>query len=163
HDLKSPLNRIKGLVEVLKLDQSQRDQYVEMIRESAQNGLDLIKDLLDVHMLEENVAMEPTTHKLESFLVGKAKLFKETADLKQIQLNVVNVEPDQTFTTDLDYLDRIIDNLLSNAIKFSRQGTAVEIGGGRNEQEFWITIKDHGPGFSESDKTQLFQKFSKRS
>jgi signal transduction histidine kinase len=39
----------------------------------------------------------------------------------------------------------------------------IEIAADRTEYEFWISVKDHGPGFSEHDKNFLFQKFKKLS
>jgi signal transduction histidine kinase len=53
--------------------------------------------------------------------------------------------------------------LLSNAIKFSPKNSIVDISADRTEYEYWISIKDKGPGFSSSDKEQLFQKFKKLS
>ncbi len=58
HDLKSPLNRIKGIADLMEFEgglTKEQQSYVQMTKDATQAGLDLIKDLLDVHMLEENV------------------------------------------------------------------------------------------------------------
>jgi signal transduction histidine kinase len=39
----------------------------------------------------------------------------------------------------------------------------VDISADRTEFDFWISIKDRGPGFSSEDKNFLFQKFKKLS
>jgi signal transduction histidine kinase len=64
---------------------------------------------------------------------------------------------------DADYLGRIVDNLLTNAIKFSPRNLSVDLAAGRSNGHLWISIKDQGPGFSERDKLQMFQKFKKLS
>ena len=165
HDLKSPLNRIDGISYLMGMDgklDKQLQDYVDMVKQATRNGLDLITDLLDVHMLEENVEPNYSTFDISRFLLEKTESLAPAADAKNIHLSITRVENEEVFT-DRDYLDRIFDNLLTNAIKFSPRNSVVEIAADRTEFEFWISIKDHGPGFSAQDKNFLFQKFKKLS
>jgi signal transduction histidine kinase len=165
HDLKSPLNRIDGISYLMGMDgklDKQLQNYVEMVKQATRNGLDLITDLLDVHMLEENVEPNYSTFDISRFLLEKTEALAPAADSKNIHLNIVRVENEEVFT-DRDYLDRIFDNLLTNAIKFSPRNSMIEIAADRTEYDFWISIRDNGPGFSEHDKNFLFQKFKKLS
>lgn len=165
HDLKSPLNRIEGITYLMELDKKlPQDQknFLGMIKDATRSGLDLITDLLDVHMLEENVEPNYTNFDISTFLLEKTEAFQQRAESKSIHLNIGRVENEEVFT-DRDYLDRIFDNLLSNAIKFSPKNSVVNISADRTEYEFWISIKDHGPGFSSHDREFLFQKFKKLS
>lgn len=164
HDLKSPLNRIKGLTDLLEIegtDPEERKAYLEMIKGATQAGLDLIKDLLDVNMLEENVLPEYSSIDLKQFLGEKMESLSHAAEQKGIQINIS--APDKEVYTDADYLGRIVDNLVSNAIKFSKNKSVVDVSAGEEGGAFWVRVKDHGPGFSETDKTKLFQKFQKLS
>jgi len=136
--------------------------YLRMTRDATQAGLDLIKDLLDVHMLEENVIPTYTTFDLSQFLLDKAEDFKPVAESKGIHLNITQVE-NETVYLDADYLSRILDNLISNAVKFSKKGSSVELSAGKTAHHVWISVKDFGPGFSEKDQAQLFQKFKRLS
>jgi signal transduction histidine kinase len=165
HDLKSPLNRIEGITYLLENDgklSSEQADYVNMIKDAMRSGLDLITDLLDVHMLEENVEPNYTSFDISRFLIEKIETFQPGAEAKKIHMNITRVENEEIYT-DRDYLDRIFDNLLSNAIKFSPKGSTVDISADRTEFDFWISIKDRGPGFSSEDKSFLFQKFKKLS
>jgi signal transduction histidine kinase len=165
HDLKSPLNRIDGVLYLLEMNgklPSDQQNYLNMIKDATRAGLDLITDLLDVHMLEENVEPNYSTFDISEFLSLKVEDFQHRAQTKNIHLNILRVENEDIFT-DRDYLDRIFDNLLSNAIKFSPKNSIVDISADRTEFEFWISIKDRGPGFSTHDKSFLFQKFKKLS
>lgn len=165
HDLKSPLNRIDGITYLMEMEadlNSSQKEYVGMIKNATQSGLDLITDLLDVHMLEENVVPNYTSFDISKFLLEKTQTFSGRADAKGIHLNIKRVENEEVFT-DIDYLDRIFDNLLSNAIKFSPRDSIIDISADQEDHEFWISIKDKGPGFSSRDKEQLFQKFKKLS
>ena len=52
---------------------------------------------------------------------------------------------------------------MSNAIKFSKLESDIVLRAGINKNNFWIIVKDFGPGFTEEDQTRLFQKFQKLS
>lgn len=164
HDLKSPLNRISGLTDLMQMegtDPEEQKTYVEMIRSATRAGLDLIKDLLDVNMLEENVLPEYSGVKLKEFLDEKMESLRHAAAQKGIRIDVST--SDHTVYTDADYLARIVDNLVSNAIKFSANDSTVSVSADVSGGKFQIRVKDNGPGFSEDDKRKLFQKFTKLS
>lgn len=165
HDLKSPLNRIKGLADIMGMEGGlgpSQNTYVGMIKDATRSGLDLITDLLDVHMIEENVEPNYTKFDISTFILDKVNSFAPAAESKNIHLNIQRVES-ELITSDADYLHRILDNLLSNAIKFSHPNAAIEISAWKNKSMLTIAVKDQGPGFSDKDKSYLFQKFKKLS
>lgn len=165
HDLKSPLHRIKGIIDLMELEDDLNENqkiYMKMSKDATLAGLALITDLLDVHMLEENVEPNYITFDLSLFLLEKTQNFAPAAEAKNIHLHISRVTSEEV-TTDMDYLDRIMDNLLSNALKFSETNADVEVAAGKDNNELWISIKDQGPGFSDKDKELLYQKFKKLS
>ncbi len=165
HDLKSPLNRIEGIAYLMEMDTaltSEQREYMAMIKNATNAGLHLITDLLDVHMIEESIAPNFTIFDISKFLLDKASAFLPAAETKNIHLHISRVENEEIYA-DRDYLSRIMDNLLSNAIKFSPHHSAIDVSADRTENEFWICIRDSGPGFSEDDKENLFKKFKKLS
>ncbi|MDV3310062.1 MAG: tetratricopeptide repeat-containing sensor histidine kinase [Cyclobacteriaceae bacterium] len=164
HDLKSPLNRISGLTDLLEMegiDPQEQRTYIGMIKNATRAGLDLIKDLLDVNMLEENVLPEYSIVKLDEFLEDKMQSLRHAAAQKNIRIDIST--SDHSVYTDADYLARIVDNLVSNAIKFSANDSVVSVSADVSDGKFLIRVKDDGPGFSEEDKRKLFQKFTKLS
>jgi signal transduction histidine kinase len=165
HDLKSPLNTIKGVADLMEIEgrltEDQR-KYVSMTKEATQAGLYLIKDLLDVHMLEENVLPHYSKFDVSDFLLRKVNAFQPLADAKNIHLSITRIESEEVYL-DADYLGRIVDNLITNAIKFSNRNSTVDVAAGRAGNTIWISIKDQGLGFSENDKADLFQKFKRLS
>jgi signal transduction histidine kinase len=163
HDLKSPLNRIKGITDLMELEGTLPDDqkiYIRMMKDATQAGLDLIIDLLDVHMLEENIEPAYSPFDLSKFLLDKMEQFAPAAEAKNIHLYITRVSSDEIYS-DQDYMNRIMDNLLSNAIKFSERDSTVVVAAGCLPDEFWISVRDHGPGFTSRDKQQLYQKFRK--
>jgi signal transduction histidine kinase len=113
-------------------------------------------------MLEENVLPNYTSFDMSKLLLEKMNAYVPAAEAKHIHLNIRQVESEEV-SLDADYVGRILDNLITNAIKFSPKDTAVDISAVKENGQLKISIKDHGQGFSERDKAQLFQKFKKLS
>jgi signal transduction histidine kinase len=163
HDLKSPLGRIRGIMDLMELEgglTADQKTYMRLTREATQAGLDLITDLLDVHMLEENVEPRYSAFDISKFLLEKVNEFTPVAEAKNIHLYITRVSSDEV-ATDFDYLNRIMDNLISNAVKFSERGSTIVVSAGVVVDQFWISVKDQGPGFTSRDQAQLYQKFRK--
>jgi signal transduction histidine kinase len=165
HDLKSPLHRISGLTHLLEKDNPSESsrQYIEIIKKTTKSGLTLIADLLDLNAVTES-KLKPVFHEvnLQTIIDGQIENYKETAAAKNISIKKLFNE-ETVVATDAEFITRIIDNLLSNSIKFSHPNSMVSINCGIKGSEFFISVKDTGPGFSEKDKGQMFQKFKRLS
>lgn len=166
HDLKSPLNRISGLASIMEMEgglPAKQQEYLRMIKNATNSGSNLIIDLLDVNAIEENTSTPIiSTIDMGSLIEERVNSFKVPAEVKSIKLEV-NCSLLDSFYSDPDYVNRIIDNLVSNAIKFSPKNSVVRVSGKMEGDIVTISVSDNGPGFSEADKTLLFQKFRKLS
>jgi signal transduction histidine kinase len=166
HDLKSPLNRILGLVNITQVEgnlSTSQQEYMRLIKDVAQSNLDLIKDLLDVNALDVEKELSQTASvDLGKLLEDRIANFLFAANSKQIVLDL-SYQLNEIAHSNPGYLSRIIDNLISNAIKFSKAGTRVYVNASFQNKNFVLTIKDQGPGFSLQDKELIFQRFRKLS
>jgi signal transduction histidine kinase len=164
HDLKTPLTNIKSISDLLPavatLSKKQED-FVGLIQKSTAAGLTLIDELLEIHTLENTLSPNLSFVSLSSLLQKKAEAFQSAADLKSIRL-ITDIQ-EVGLSTDAEWLGRSMDNLISNAIKFSPRQATVTLRSGITDYEAWISIKDEGPGFTEEDKSKVFQKFKKLS
>lgn len=166
HDLKSPLNRISGLANIMEMEgglPGKQQEYLRMIKTATKSGISLIIDLLDVNSFEQNGgAPSFSTFHPGVLLEERVGSFKVSADIKSIQLHVVQAFSD-AFSSDPDFINRIIENLISNAIKFSPKHTSILVSGKLENGVAIFSVKDSGPGFSDADRGFLFQKFKKLS
>ncbi|HET9052832.1 MAG TPA: tetratricopeptide repeat-containing sensor histidine kinase, partial [Cyclobacteriaceae bacterium] len=129
HDLKSPLNRIHGLSDLVETEgnlSKEQLKYLALIKDSTRSGLDLIVDLLDVNSLEVNRDPQYTSFNLSAFLRDRVNAFRHYASIKEIEIRLVERNTREAFL-DPEYLARILDNLISNAIKFSPRNSLVII------------------------------------
>lgn len=164
HDLKSPLNRIRGLAGLIEMEGSltpEQKKYLGLLLDSTRAGLDLITDLLDVNSLDVNREPGFTPFNLNQLIADRIGLFSHAAAGKSIQIQRVGSAGE--INCDYDYVTRITDNLISNAIKFSPAQSVVTISLADEGGTVLLSVKDQGPGFSEEDKKFLYQKFKKLS
>lgn len=168
HDLRSPVNRIKGFMEILRITgefTEEQQQYCHMIGKAIQESHQLIDDLLVIGRAEyENLALLLTEKiPLQPFLEELVAQQQAQAEQKQIQLHLEMPTQEIILPTEEASLVRILQNLLSNAIKFSPIQRNIWIRLSGEAGKITIAIQDEGQGFSPEDKTKVFQKFQKLS
>ncbi|MGK7396397.1 MAG: ligand-binding sensor domain-containing protein [Candidatus Cyclobacteriaceae bacterium M3_2C_046] len=168
HDLKSPLNRLKGLLQIVrgavKSQKVDLEDVFDLSNKVINDGNQLIRNLLDLHQLEKEGEIKLTISRfnLREILEDIIQTYERQLNQKQINLDIniadLDLESDQLHVT------RIIDNLFSNAVKFSPPYTTITLLAEKISGEAMrISIKDEGPGISESEQKHLYQMFSKLS
>lgn len=167
HDLKSPLNQMKGLLSIIKLTSKSLDeetlQYITLMESSTKRLTDMIGKILDVEAIDakkDNLTLENVD--LSEILNTLTETFTVLAKQKNIVV-VPEVTPATIVNADKLYVQQVFENLISNAIKFSpsNKNVFVKLSVGSN---FAIgEIKDEGPGITEEDKKKLFGKYQKLS
>ncbi|MFY7788511.1 MAG: tetratricopeptide repeat protein, partial [Thermoflexibacteraceae bacterium] len=150
HDLRSPLNRILGITQIMRYEEfmnSALEEYIQMIDKSCANGISLIRDVLLVHNVEsENTKLSIKKIAVKDFLVGHLQQFDAQLQQKQIQLSLELPQEEVIVATDENSLMRIVDNLVSNAIKFSYPDTKVTIKLTQKQAYTYLSISDEGQG-----------------
>ncbi|WKN43499.1 ATP-binding protein [Tunicatimonas pelagia] len=167
HDLKAPFQRISGLAEILTMnlsvDPSETKKYINLIKNTSQSGSSLVNNLLNNSLIEKQDKLNLEEVNLSSLLGQLLNSFENEAISKSIALHL-NVESSTTLETDPLVLGQIITNLVSNAIKYAPNGSNVHLLATTESQKvIHISVKDEGPGFSDEDKRNLYQKFKKLS
>jgi len=167
HDLKSPLNQIKGLISVIKVSAQNLDEqtskYIDTIDASATRLNEMVAKILDVEAIESqtlNINFEDTN--LSELLTECAERFKVNAVEKEIEL-IFDIEDGLVAHVDPDYTNQIYENLISNAIKFSPKYLKIFISLKEKDGKAICTVKDEGPGISKDDMKKLFGKYQKLS
>jgi signal transduction histidine kinase len=165
HDLKSPLNQMKGLLSIIKLTSTTLDeetlQYVDMMESSTTRLTDMIGKILDVEAIDAkkvNVTIEQIN--LSEILREMVERFELSAKQKQLQL-LSDVNVDIHVSADRMYTEQVFENLISNAIKFSPPNKKIFVNLFKNDDKAIGEVKDEGPGITEEDKKKLFGKYQK--
>jgi signal transduction histidine kinase len=164
HDLRSPINRSKGLSKILlntKLTEDQRN-IVNLLMQVNEEGTQIILDILQAN----STMYEPpalTSIHLHQFINDHIeKVFRDPAKNKNIKIHIA-IEDDLQIKTDVVSFRRIIDNLVSNALKFSNLNSEIFIKVMSVEDTIYISIQDQGPGISYEDQLKMFKRFQRLS
>ncbi len=167
HDLKSPIHKTKGLVELLALTgelNPEQQKISGMIGKVLTDGERLIRDLLDISQAEgDQSSLSLTQFDLCALLVAQVAGNRESASKKGISLTYTPPQTPIIVHTDESFVARVCDNLLSNAIKYSPARTTVKLQCGQDGDRVWFSVQDQGPGFSAEDQEKMYRKFQRLS
>ncbi len=165
HELKTPLNSIKGYAELIKLKNKKLNQDQLNMIEGIQRGCVRLEGI--IHKLIESSKLETCKIELHTkeedlsllikLCVNEVQSLAETREI-DINLGIANLILTK-FNKDQIY--EVISNLLSNAIKYSPHNTIINIKSELNGTSIIISIKDRGIGFTEDEKITIFNKFGK--
>ena len=165
HDLKSPLNSVRGLSELLETMGELTPQQIGILQQmdkAVGKGLDLIRNLLDLSALESGkLDPKPKQVELSTILEKIRSEFSLKAEKKSISLNLKLPDSPVSLQTDPSHYERIVENLVSNAIKYSPRGKRVWIELSSDFRETQTIVRDEGPGISAEDQEKMFGKFQR--
>jgi signal transduction histidine kinase len=167
HDLKSPLNQMKGLLSIIKLTSTTLDeetsQYITMMESSTNRLTDMIGKILDVEAIDsKKVNMSIETVDLSTMMEGLTERFQMSAKQKSISL-FSTIAKGVHVLADKVYTEQVFENLISNAIKFSPVNKKIFVNVSHHNGKAIGEIKDEGPGLNDDDKKKLFGKYQKLS
>lgn len=167
HEIRTPLNAILGFTALLqkkKLDH-QSAAYIHTIRQSGENLLTIINDILDLSRIEAGMMrIEPAPFSVRSLIHSVETMFHEKTKEKGLLLtaSVEQTVPD-ILEGDAVRLTQILVNLIGNAIKFTRQGSiniavrAETMHDGRIN--LFMTVSDTGIGIEKEKLPGIFDRF----
>lgn len=165
HDLRNPLNMIKGLMQMVVGVKTESDEdsqkYLHLIEMSTQKMTDMIDKVLDISAIENmKVNLNTSREDLTQLMQRVSDNFEFLAAKKKIKINKNYDETISLYSTiDANYFDQILDNLVSNGIKFSEKGKNIYLGLDTDEDYNVVSVKDEGPGISEEEQKTIFNKF----
>ena len=168
HEIRTPLNAILGFSRLLTnpdLENNQRKEYSEYITSSANNLLNLIRDIIDVSKIEAGkISLEKNKCLVNKILRELKFTFekeKSTQSKEHIDIKLHAASNDDNFAifTDPFRFHQILVNLIGNSLKFIEKGF-IEFGyviNSRKVLQFYV--KDTGIGIPEDKIDLIFSRF----
>ncbi len=167
HEIRTPMNAVIGMAEMALREEMtpQGRSYINQIRTSGHNLLNIINDILDFSKIESGkMDIIPDEYEPTSELQDVANTLMTRIGDKDIEL-IVNIDPTipNKLIGDAMRIRQILINLANNAIKFTKQGQVCIDFTYKKISEDTVNIIFHvidtGMGIKEEDLKKLFVSF----
>ncbi len=174
HEIRTPMNSIIGMTNLALMsdDINERNDYLNVVKDSADYLLALINDILNISKLESGKAeieiIDTDLHEVLKKAFKTMELFALSKKLKYT-LAIDNEVPRYVRTAP-ERLRQILLNLIGNSIKFTPQGSIeviVSLTTGseyryinREERYIDFAVKDTGIGIPENKLEEIFESFT---
>jgi len=164
HEIRTPLNGILGFTEMtLNPDTSpeEHELFFSVIKKSSKRLLNTINSYMDISLLVSGtleIIRRPLN--LDKLIKEIYVDFSQNAELKNIELSVINPNTDSPviLNTDIEKLRKIITHLLDNAFKFTLKGT-IAFGYEIKDSEIEFIVSDTGSGIKTEALNIIFDAF----
>lgn len=163
HELRSPLNGIIGLLQLLMEDEtlnSTQHEYVCNAHQSSQMLLQIVNDLLDYAKMETSeFTIRKEAFEIRSAIKSISKTMEQFASKKGLTFTTsIGEGLNQELYGDKLRINQVIQNLVSNAIKYTEKGFVNLILDYKNGKLEMI-CSDTGQGISKEAMKYLFDPF----
>ena len=134
HELRSPLDSIKKIGEMMRGEEIRNDvesyeEYVKMIYKSSSHMLELVNDLLDVSKIESGkFELSKRPSNIKQIIRERIRFFDAAAKDAKISLGGFfgsDIPEDMEF--DPIRVSQVLNNMISNAIKFTGEDGSVTV------------------------------------
>ncbi|RYZ49939.1 MAG: tetratricopeptide repeat protein, partial [Sphingobacteriales bacterium] len=168
HEIRTPMNAIVGMTRLLlgRDPRPEQMKYLKAIRQSADNLLVIINDILDLSKIEAGkIIIEHTDFSLREVMQSMKDMLMLKAEEKGIDfhLDIAPALPNRIIG-DPTRINQILINLVGNAIKFTEKGhVAVRARlDKRDGRKLWVSfdVEDTGIGISSDYVDKIFESFT---
>lgn len=159
HDLRTPLNRLRGYLEVTHanaIDQKQQENLEAAISE-ADGLLATFSALLRIARAEASLKRTFEVVDLSSVAEDVAELYLPLAEEKGIKCDV-SIEATVKAWGDRNLIAQAFANLCDNAIKFTPKNGCISISLELKHEQSVFTVADSGPGIPDQYKEKVFER-----
>lgn len=163
HELRTPMNAILGLNSILRIElsaQAQDAEIVDHIRQSTEQLLRVVNDILDFSQLQAgHLSLRQDRFELSETVQSVLDLFAEKAAAKKVDLRLEDSRVAGMWVQgDRQRLIQVLRNLIDNAVKFTAKGHVLV----RVKCEglgVYFEVEDTGIGIAAHRQQQVFNRF----
>ncbi len=127
HEMRTPLNAVTGMSEVLLLTNldDRQCRAAEHIKEAGSELLSRVENMLEISYFDSGRGqLNCNNFAIEDLVRGAVEVIQAEIEAKDLQLSIeISDDLANFYSADTDRLSRVIKSLLDNAMKFTEQGT----------------------------------------
>jgi signal transduction histidine kinase len=161
HDLRTPITRLRSVVEVaLQTDpgaEGLREALMDCAEES-ERILTMVNTLMDISEAETGVMkLKLEEVRLADLFEDVVQLYEYVAEDKYIEVSTL-CPPELTLRADSNRMHQVLANLLDNGLKYTPRGGRVDISAEQRGEEVWIMVEDSGEGIPAEEMPRIWDR-----
>jgi len=161
HDLKSPLTRLRGRLE-MALRSIDSEGHVELVQQAIEEADGLIATFNALLSIAEaqsgGSAAEMSDLDLAQLVEDAGDLYEPLAEERSLRLEA-KAEHGAVVRANREMLFQALANLIDNALKYAPSGGVVRIWAGLGPDGAELSVADHGPGIPEAERARVIEPF----
>lgn len=188
HELRSPLDSIKKITEMMRgtaVKKAKQKECLQLIYSSSSDMLELVNNLLDMAKIEAGkfeLVKQPSN--IKEVIESRVSFFNISATDAKISISSqIGKGMPENVKFDSHLISEVLNNLISNAIKFNKKGGSVVVQAllhkkGRSVEKeaggvkwfikgnlsdlpdsLFVAVTNTGPGIAKDEIGKLFNKF----
>jgi two-component system, sensor histidine kinase and response regulator len=161
HDLRSPINSLKGLLEILDFQKISPEEfmlYSQKLRYEVENVHFTLNNLLEwAYSQMQGLQTKPKQVQLYQLGQENLEFLAGVAESKHIMLEN-RIPASAIVWADADHVNLIFRNLISNALKFTPAQGSICLSAYLGSHYWHINVQDTGVGISPDNIPKLFNK-----
>ena len=161
HELRTPITAIRGFAELHRqgavTGEEKTKELIGRIESESKRMGSLVEDLLLLARLDQSRQMKLEPVNLSRLVLDAVESARAAGPNHPVNFN----KSDEEIYTlgDNDRIHQVVANLLANARTHTPAGTKIDVSVVQREDGVRIRIADNGPGLSEKDQAQIFERF----
>ena len=167
HEIRNPLASLKSASELLDktTEKNESEKLLKIINHDVERIERLITDYSQMLKDEASLSREKMSKiNLMEVINNVVEDFKQdlSNQNKKIEIKIkekISSKNGKYILGIENRLEQVIANLLDNSISFSQDNQKIEISIAETTKNLVMTIKDEGPGFSETSPQKIFKRF----
>jgi signal transduction histidine kinase len=166
HDLRTPLARIRAVVEALDDGVVDDPREVGAFHRSLRTETDRLSSLVD-QLFELSrinagaLSLDMQELRLADLVSDLLSAFRPLAEARRIEL-FAELHGSPTVSASTAHIERAISNLLDNAVRYSKAGSSIFVETGMHAGRAYVAITDGCGGISKRELAGLYEEASLR-
>ena len=161
HELRTPITAIRGFAELHRqgavTGEEKTKELIGRIESESKRMGSLVEDLLLLARLDQSRQMKLEPVNLSKLVLDAVESARAAGPNHPVNFNKSDEEI--YALGDNDRIHQVVANLLANARTHTPAGTKIDVSVIQREDGVRIRIADNGPGLSEKDQAQIFERF----
>ncbi len=164
HELKTPLTTVKSYIETLMggavHDPQVSDQFMRVVLDETDRMTRLVRDLLDLSLIDSDEMMwEEDRFSLPDLVDRACGNLAPRADARGVSLGYRGISNLPALHGDRDRIEQVLVNLITNAVEYTPEGGQVRVTWRYSDHRVYVAVSDNGVGIPMEDLPRIFERF----